>query len=191
MPRVHDRGGWPDAGSINKAEHNYALWEKRTDALLMLLVSPAKKVLRVDELRRAIEALPPEAYEKMSYYERWISAIETLVIEKGLLTREQIEHKMYESWNMPARFMPGDTVRIRVGSPTGHFRTPSYVQGKIGQIEAIHGEFRDPESLAYGKDGLPKKFLYLVSLDQTHLWNTYALHHEIGFLLIFTNIGWN
>jgi hypothetical protein len=96
MPRVHDRGGWPDAGSISKAEHNYALWEKRTDALLMLLVSPAKKVLRVDELRRAIEALPPEAYEKMSYYERWISAIETLVIEKGLLTREQIEHKIAE-----------------------------------------------------------------------------------------------
>ena len=94
MPRVHDRGGWPDAGSINKAEHNYALWEKRTDALLMLLVSPTKKVLRVDELRRAIEALPPEAYEKMSYYERWISAIETLIIEKGILTREEIERKV-------------------------------------------------------------------------------------------------
>lgn len=96
MPRVHDRGGWPDVGPINKAEHNYAIWEKRTDALLMLLVSPAKKVLRVDELRRAIESLPPEAYEKMSYYERWISAIETLMIEKGLLTQEQIDRKVQE-----------------------------------------------------------------------------------------------
>jgi len=96
MPRVHDRGGWPDAGPINKAEHNYALWEKRTDALLTLLVSPAKKVLRVDELRRAIESLPPEAYERMSYYERWISAIETLVIEKGILTKEEIDKKAEE-----------------------------------------------------------------------------------------------
>ena len=75
---------------------------------------------------------------------------------------------------MPAKFKPGDNVRIRVGSPPGHFRTPSYVQGKTGQVEAIQGEFRDPESLAYGKDGLPKKFLYLVSLDQTHVWNTYS-----------------
>jgi nitrile hydratase subunit beta len=96
MPRVHDRGGWPDAGPINKAEHNYALWEKRTDALRMLLGSPAKKVLRVDELRRAIESLPPEAYERMSYYERWISAIETLVIEKGILTKEEIDKKAEE-----------------------------------------------------------------------------------------------
>jgi hypothetical protein len=96
MPRVHDRGGWPDAGPINKDEHNYSLWEKRTDALLMLLVSPAKKVLRVDELRRGIESLPPEAYEKMSYYERWISAIEKLMIEKGVLTQEQIDRKVQE-----------------------------------------------------------------------------------------------
>jgi hypothetical protein len=96
MPRVHDRGGWPDVGSINKDEHNYSLWEKRTDALLMLLVSPTKQVLRVDELRRAIESLPPEAYEKMSYYERWISAIETLLLEKGILTREEIERRVEE-----------------------------------------------------------------------------------------------
>lgn len=96
MPRVHDRGGWPDVGLIDKAEHNYALWEKRTHALLILLGSPAKNILRVDELRRAIESLPPEAYEKMSYYERWISAVETLMIEKGLLTREQIEYKIAE-----------------------------------------------------------------------------------------------
>ena len=96
MPRIHDRGGWPDAGPINKAEHDYSLWEKRTDGLLTLLVSPAKQVLRVDEMRRAIEALLPEAYEKMSYYERWIFAIETLMIEKGILTREEIDRKAQE-----------------------------------------------------------------------------------------------
>lgn len=96
MPRVHDRGGWPDAGPINKTEHNYSIWEKRTDALLMLLSSPAKHVLRVDELRRAIEALPPEAYEKLSYYERWITAIEALLIEKKILTREEIDRQAEE-----------------------------------------------------------------------------------------------
>ncbi|HEV8717908.1 MAG TPA: hypothetical protein VGX03_34455 [Candidatus Binatia bacterium] len=93
MPRIHDRGGWPAAGPINKAEHDLSMWEKRTDALVMLLASPSKRVLRVDELRRAIESLAPEAYEKLSYYERWITAIEALLIEKGILTREEIDQK--------------------------------------------------------------------------------------------------
>jgi hypothetical protein len=94
MPRVHDRGGWPDAGPVNRTEHDFSVWEKRTDALLVLLTSPEKQVIRVDELRRAIESLPSETYEKLSYYERWITAIEALMIEKGILTREEIDRKV-------------------------------------------------------------------------------------------------
>ncbi len=45
---------------------------------------------------------------------------------------------------MEAAFKPGDTVRIRVGSPPGHCRTPAYIQGKIGRIERVHGAFRNP-----------------------------------------------
>jgi nitrile hydratase len=74
---------------------------------------------------------------------------------------------------MVAKFKPGDRVRIRVGSPPGHFRTPTYIQGKTGWIETVHGEFRNPESLAYGGDGLPKQFLYLVGFDQEHIWQQY------------------
>jgi hypothetical protein len=96
MPRVHDRGGWPDAGPINTAEHDLSMWEKRTDAILMLLSNPEKRVIRGDELRRAIESFTPDAYEKLSYYERWITAIETLLIEKGVLTREEIDRKAEE-----------------------------------------------------------------------------------------------
>ena len=75
---------------------------------------------------------------------------------------------------MGAQYQPGDRVRIRVGSPPGHFRTPGYVQGKTGVIAAIHGAFHNPETLAYGGDGLPQQFLYLVQLDQPHVWGTYA-----------------
>ena len=74
---------------------------------------------------------------------------------------------------MAAKFHPGDRVRIRVGSPPGHFRTPAYVQGKTGVVEALHGAFPNPESLAYGGDGLPKQFLYLVRFDQTTVWPQY------------------
>ena len=96
MPRIHDRGGWPDAGPMNKAEHDLAMWEKRTDALLVLLSSPDTKLIRVDELRRAIESLPPDAYEKLSYYERWITAIETIMLEKGVFSKEEVEQKVRE-----------------------------------------------------------------------------------------------
>ena len=93
MRHVHDRGGWPDAGPVERAEHDYAMWEKRTDAMLRVLTRD-KRIMRVDELRRAIESIPPKDYETMSYYERWITAIETLIIEKGLLTREDIDRRV-------------------------------------------------------------------------------------------------
>jgi nitrile hydratase len=65
-------------------------------------------------------------------------------------------------------------VRVRSGSPPGHFRTPAYIQGKTGVIAAVHGAFRNPESLAYGGDGLPKQYLYLVRFDQSQVWGTSA-----------------
>lgn len=71
---------------------------------------------------------------------------------------------------MAPRFRPGDRVQVRTESPARHFRTPGYVRGKVGRIEAVHGEFRNPESLAYGGDGLPKLPLYLVGFRMEHVW---------------------
>jgi Nitrile hydratase beta subunit, N-terminal len=93
--RVHDRGGWPDAGPIDRTEHVYSMWEKRTDAIRGVL--GAKGLIRTDELRRAIESIEPAQYTLLRYYERWIVGIETLLIEKGLLTREELDRKMEES----------------------------------------------------------------------------------------------
>ena len=72
-----------------------------------------------------------------------------------------------------AKYQPGDRVRIRVGVPPTHFRTPEYVQGKQGKIEMSWGSFPNPEGLAYGKDGLPAQPLYLVKFAQTDLWINY------------------
>ncbi len=73
-----------------------------------------------------------------------------------------------------ARFQPGDAVRVRVAMPAGHCRTPAYVRGKIGRVASIHGAFGNPESLAYGGDGRPNQFLYLVRFQQRDLWRDYA-----------------
>jgi nitrile hydratase subunit beta len=74
----------------------------------------------------------------------------------------------------PAKFGPGDPVRVRAGGQPGHVRTPGYVRGKTGRIERALGEFKNPESLAYGGSGIPEKPLYKVGFRQTDLWDGYT-----------------
>ena len=71
------------------------------------------------------------------------------------------------------RFEPGDRVRVLSGERPGHVRTPGYVRGKTGRVESVLGEFRNPESLAYGDSGLPQRPLYKVSFRQLDLWEGY------------------
>ena len=65
--------------------------------LLRALSSREVRIIRTDELRRAIESLEPSQYEKLSYYERWAEAIETLLVEKSFLTREEIDRRVEEA----------------------------------------------------------------------------------------------
>ena len=92
---VHDMGGLP-AGPVERSEHDYALWEKRVDALLVLLSDKQRRLLRVDELRRGIEQLGEAAYEDMTYYQRWITSITGNLLEKGVLTSDELGRKMAE-----------------------------------------------------------------------------------------------
>ena len=92
---VHDMGGLP-AGSIERAEHAHALWEKRVDALMVLLGSPERRVITVDQLRRGIEQLGAEAYEAMSYYERWMASITNTLLAEGVITSDELGRRMAE-----------------------------------------------------------------------------------------------
>ena len=73
-----------------------------------------------------------------------------------------------------AKYQVHDRVKVRVGSPPGHFRTPSYIQGKTGRVVALCGVFRNPESLAHGGTGLPQQPLYRVEFDQERVWPQYT-----------------
>jgi hypothetical protein len=92
---VHDIGGL-DFGPIDRREHDLALWEKRVDAMLVLLVGPKKGAFKIDALRRAIEAYAQQDYDTTTYYEKWIRAIRNLLVEQEILTRAEIEAKMAE-----------------------------------------------------------------------------------------------
>lgn len=91
--RWHDMGGLP-AGPVNADEHDFALWEKRVDALM--LIASGRGHFTVDGLRRALEDMGEEAFETMSYYERWIAAINQNLIESGVYTIEELGAKMAE-----------------------------------------------------------------------------------------------
>ena len=89
----HDLGG-AQAGPVETGEHAVAHWEKQVDAMMTLLSERGH--LKVDELRRGIESLGPDAYERLSYYERWAQSMTAILLEKGILTAEAITAKVAE-----------------------------------------------------------------------------------------------
>ncbi|HEV8110365.1 MAG TPA: hypothetical protein VGP97_22860 [Burkholderiales bacterium] len=91
MRSHHDMGGLP-AGKVDRSEHDYADWERRVDAIAVLL--GRKRRLTVDERRRAIETLSPEAYDRLAYYERWVVALGQTLIQRGLITSAELALKM-------------------------------------------------------------------------------------------------
>jgi hypothetical protein len=62
-------------------------------------------------------------------------------------------------------FARGDLVRVADRHHEGHHRTPGYLKGRAGIVERVHATFRNPETRAYGGDGLPQRRLYLVMFD--------------------------
>lgn len=93
-PRTHDRGGWPTSEPIDRSEHELADWELLVDALQQALVR--RGLMTVDELRRGIESLPRDEYERAGYYERWLRSLESLMVEKGVVAREELDAKAAE-----------------------------------------------------------------------------------------------
>ncbi|MBR9862752.1 MAG: nitrile hydratase subunit beta [Rhodobacteraceae bacterium] len=84
-------GGQP-AGEINREEHDFALWEKRVDALQVL--TSGKGYFTVDGLRRVLEDMGEEAFETMSYYERWVQSVNQNLLEAGVYTIAELAERM-------------------------------------------------------------------------------------------------
>lgn len=99
MRSHHDMGGQP-AGPVDITEHDYDPWEKRVDAMFSLLVQE-KRLMRVDELRRGIEALEPNVYDNLTYYERWIASIANNLVEKGVLDQAELDARIAEIEQRP------------------------------------------------------------------------------------------
>lgn len=100
----HDMGGQP-AGKVRRTEHAYDDWQLRVDAMMMLLigVTGTSKRMTVDELRKNIEALPPEDYDKMGYYDRWVISLAHTMIQRGVFTTDELARKLEDVAKRPRR----------------------------------------------------------------------------------------
>jgi len=85
-------GGEP-AGPIDTVDHGMKFWEKQANALRNTLTS--RKVVRLDELRRAAEDLG-ERYYQLEYFERTTHALRQVLLERGLISEAELTAKMAE-----------------------------------------------------------------------------------------------
>jgi hypothetical protein len=89
--------GGLSAGPVEASnEHDYAYWEKKIDAVRRLLADEKRNLFTVDEMRRGIEELGAKAYDEMTYYERWAASTTNILIEKGIITIDELGRRMEE-----------------------------------------------------------------------------------------------
>jgi nitrile hydratase subunit beta len=197
MNSIHDMGGMTCFGPVVREENEplfHAPWERRVFAMTMLGMG---RFDTLDAFRHAIERMDPIHYLESSYYEHWLAALETLAIEHGVITPEELATGVPQTTNTdpnpplppeavpivvnkgapcdrPAgrrkpRFNVGDTVRAKNLNPSGHTRLPRYVRGKQGVIHLVHGTFVYPDTNAHGGDERPQP-LYNVCFSARELW---------------------
>jgi len=164
MDGIHDLGGRQGYGRVRHtpgATAFHARWEVRVNALYAHAVRLG--IFNMDEYRHAIERMDPRHYLTASYYERSLTGLATLLVEKGVITREELERRARGAFplaspsapgrtNAPqrARFQPGDRVRVTLDSVPGHMRLPGYIRGKEGVVVGESPAYPFPDAHAHG-----------------------------------------
>ena len=204
MNGAHDMGGLEGFGPVQAEPESqepvfHAEWEGRVYG--MNLAAGFHRKWNIDMGRHARERQQPAVYLKHSYYENWMAGIETLLIESGLVTEEEIRTgksagpapeeaqartlRPEQIGNTPLRitnyrreaaaaprFSAGVRVRAINRHPTGHTREPRYVRGHVGTIYEYYGAQVYPDLSAQGID--EGHHLYNVRFEGAELWGESA-----------------
>lgn len=211
MNGVHDMGGTHGFGPVQREENEplfHADWEARVLAINRL--SRKHGYYNIDEFRYGIERMQPAHYLRSTYYERWLATVEYNLIEKGLLTSDELDFRTELFRNhpetdppqqMPPEAVPrtvrdipeapaaalepcfavGDLVVARNSHPTGHTRLPRYIRGKRGVIHLVHGPAIFPDTHAHGLGENPQN-VYNVRFDGPELWGDSAEPGQVLYI---------
>ena len=193
----HDLGGMHGLGPINPEPEItepvfHSEWERRVFALNLAVGFLGK--WNIDQGRYAREHQHPADYLRNSYYENWMAGLETLLLDRGIVTREELQTGVSNgkaegirvllgenvgavlaigspaTIDLPlaATYKFGDIVRVVNLDPTSHTRVPRYARGKAGKVELNHGVHIFPDQNAEGvKEG---QHLYSIAFTAEELW---------------------
>jgi nitrile hydratase beta subunit len=197
MNGIHDMGGMDGFGKVERDANEpvfHAPWEGRVVAMMRAM--GAAGAWNLDMFRATRERQPPDVYLTASYYKSWGLSLESLLLNRGFATGEELaaghailparplprdvlrasnaaaatKRGCYERPSAsPARFNPGDHVRTKNVHPTTHTRLPRYARGRSGAIERVLGCQVYPDSSALGNGDDPQ-WLYTVVFEGRELW---------------------
>ncbi len=183
MDGMHDLGGRQGFGPV-RWTHNatafHADWEVRANSLYAFAVRQG--LINMDEYRHAIERMEPRHYVTASYYERSLTGLATLCVEKGIVSRDELERRAGGRFplagpsapgrsNLPTRerFELGDRVRVRPDHIPGHVRMPGYIRGRIGVVVGESPAYPFPDAHAHGVEAQDEP-TYDVRFRSEDLW---------------------
>lgn len=171
---------------LEDPERFHEAWEARTFGL----ASTLRGLYTTDEFRHAIERLKPADYVELTYFEKWLAAMETVLVEKGHISRAELDaaqrrrmedlhthtHELPEvaplaEEHLPApeaieRFAPGDGVILR-GGLGAHHRLPDWARGRRGAVRSVRGRFPLPDLVVAGTSTDRRYALYEVEVVAT------------------------
>jgi nitrile hydratase beta subunit len=190
MGDAHDLGGARGYGPVEAEPERdepvfHEEWEKTVAGLMLVLGRDQR--WSVDRFRRMIESQPPLTYLGHSYYENWMASLERLLVDRGLVTEEELsagvpsgepgggpagaDGRWVPSFTVtgpPPRFSTGDRVRSLARNPDAHTRQPGYVRGRVGTVLRHVGAEPLPELAA--ELVCAPEHLYLVRFEAEDLW---------------------
>jgi nitrile hydratase subunit beta len=182
---VHDLGGLQGFGSVEIEPCEpvfHADWERRAVRLSVAAMLGG----HARGLRHAIERMDPVWYLSSPYYEHWLTAIATGMVETGVIEKEELDERLGVPFDVANpvratrlmdpgvsssehRFAVGDAVQVREWHPLGHTRAPRYVRGKRGVVVRLDGVFSVPD-VEYHCDHTREEPTYSVRFESRVLW---------------------
>lgn len=196
MDGIHDLGGMSGFGAV-EVEPDEPVFHEPWQAVTFALNALGVAVLRaynVDEYRHSVERMDPRHYLAASYYERMLTGVTTLLVEKGVVTQAELEASA--GGRVPlsgpaaavgtgvlaehdgARFAVGDEVVVRDMHPPGHTRAPRYLRGKRGGVIHVAPRFSLPDAAAHGMPARAEH-TYHVRFHARELWAEAAGSNEV------------
>ena len=190
MDGIHDLGGMSGFGAV-EVERDEQTFHEPWEAFAFALNAVGILVLKaynVDEYRHAVERMDPAHYLSAPYYERMLTGAASLLVEKGILPRAELEARAGGEFPLArpaaaprpgdvaphkAHFAVGDLVRVREIHPRGHTRAPRYVRGKRGVIVHVAPRFAYPDTKAHGL-APREEHTYHVRFEASELWGSAA-----------------